>query len=93
MTRLLLIFLTAVASTMPLGGVSASDPTGNREVVRNTPGLVAFWDFTQRESTGQERFIAHVPAGSTNVYPLDAANYVRDYWAKAGKPLTRIFHC
>lgn len=49
------------------------------EVVTNIPGLVAFWDFTKREGPGQ-RYTAHVPAGSTNDYPLDAGNYVRDLW-------------
>ena len=48
--------------------------------VTSTPGLVAFWDFVQRESDGQNRFIAHVPSGQSDRYPLDAANYIKDYW-------------
>lgn len=48
--------------------------------VMQTPGLVAFWDFVEREPDGQRRFTAHVPAGATNVYPLDAANYIKEYW-------------
>ncbi len=44
------------------------------------PGLVAFWDFVKREPDGARRFTAHVPAESTNDYPLDAANYIKDYW-------------
>ena len=48
--------------------------------VTSTPGLVAFWDFVQREPVGARRFTAHVPARATTDYPLDAANYIRDYW-------------
>ncbi len=47
-------------------------------------GCVAFWDFVQRESSPDSRFVAHVPAGSATNYPLDAANYIKDYWG-AGK--------
>jgi hypothetical protein len=47
--------------------------------VTNTPGLVAFWDFTKREAPGK-RFTAHVPAGDKNDYALDAGNYVKDLW-------------
>lgn len=50
--------------------------------VTGTPGLVAFWDFVKREPAGQGRFAAHVPAAATTDYPLEAANYVRDYWGK-----------
>ncbi|WP_201766827.1 hypothetical protein [Rhodopirellula sp. SWK7] len=50
------------------------------ETVTNTPGCVAFWDFVHRESGPTSRFIAHVPAGSKNAFPLDANNYVKDYW-------------
>jgi len=46
------------------------------------PGCVAFWDFVKRESGGQRRFTAHVPSGATNDFPLDAGNYVRDYWGE-----------
>lgn len=49
-------------------------------VVMNTPGCVAFWDFVKREPAGAHRFTAHVSPGATNDYPLDAANYVQDYW-------------
>ncbi len=47
--------------------------------VTNTPGLVAFWDFTKREAPGK-RFTAYVPAGAKNDYALDAGNYVKDLW-------------
>ena len=55
--------------------------------VTGTNGLVAFWDFVQREPDGSKRFIAHVPPGQSNNYPLDAANYIKDYWG-AGREAT-----
>jgi hypothetical protein len=57
--------------------VSAAEPTST---VTQTPGLVAFWDFVKREPDGAKRFTAHVPAGAKTDYPLDAANYIREYW-------------
>jgi hypothetical protein len=48
--------------------------------VVETPGCVAFWDFVKREPEGARRFTAHVPPGDTRLYPLDAGNYVRDFW-------------
>lgn len=48
--------------------------------VTKIPGLVAFWDFVERESTEPRRFLAHVPPGAANRYALDAGNYVREYW-------------
>ena len=50
--------------------------------VTTTPGCVAFWDFVQRETTDARRFIAHVPPGAKNHFPLDAGNYVHDYWGE-----------
>lgn len=58
-----------------------------RTVVTSTPGLVAFWDFVKREPSDARRFTAHVPAGATNDFPLDAANYIKDYWG-AGRVAT-----
>jgi len=55
--------------------------------VTSTPGLVAFWDFVKREPDGAHRFTAHVPAGAKTDYPLDAANYIKDYWG-AGREAT-----
>lgn len=49
--------------------------------VTSIPGCVAFWDFVAREKAG-ERFVAHVPSGTANNYPLDAGNYVRDFWGE-----------
>ncbi len=48
--------------------------------VKSIPGLVAFWDFVEREPTEKARFVAHVPGNSPTNYPLDAANYIKDYW-------------
>lgn len=62
---------------------SAQEPNGpraNTAVVVDTPGLVAFWDFVEREPDGMHRFVAHVPTGANNNYPLDAANYINQYW-------------
>jgi hypothetical protein len=64
-------------SLLFLSALSAAEPL---TVVTTTPGLVAFWDFVKRELDGARRFTAHVPAGATNEYPLDAANYIKDYW-------------
>jgi len=50
--------------------------------VTGMPGLVAFWDFVERESGDTGRFVAHVPEGSENRYPLDAGNYVKEYWGQ-----------
>jgi hypothetical protein len=36
----------------------------------------------QREPAGARRFTAQVPAGVTNRFPLDAGNYVHDYWGE-----------
>ncbi len=47
-----------------------------------TPGLVAFWDFVQREPAGARRFVAQVPRGATNTFALEAGNYVKDYWGE-----------
>ena len=55
--------------------------------VTSTPGLVAFWDFVKREPDGQKRFTAHVLPGATTDYPLEAANYTKDYWG-AGRAAT-----
>jgi hypothetical protein len=59
-------------------------PSASRQTAIDTvleiPNLVAFWDFVEREPDGQHRFVAHVPVGSSNRYPLDASNYIRDYW-------------
>lgn len=79
----------AVLLLAPQAVLYAADADGHAngtEVVTNTPGLVAFWDFVRCEPQGQ-RFTAHVPAGAKTDYPLDAANYIKDYWG-AGREAT-----
>lgn len=72
------LFLLAAAAPLIL---PAADTTADRvAAVTALPGLVAFWDFVQREPAGERRFTAHVPAGSPTDYPLDAGNYIKDFW-------------
>lgn len=74
--RSLLLFAAAVPFALP-----ATDTAANRVAsVTALPGLVAFWDFVQREPAGERRFTAHVPAGSPTDYPLEAGNYIKDFW-------------
>ncbi len=81
--RLTLIWLACfVCSSLAATAVVADPPESNRRKVIETPGLVAFWDFVQREPDGEKRFVAHVAANSPTNYPLDAANYVKDYWGE-----------
>lgn len=51
-------------------------------LVTNVPGLVAFWDFVKREPGPARRFAAHVPSGAIDDFPLDADNYVKDFWGE-----------
>lgn len=71
--RFIALFLLAIPAL-------AETPSERVAAVTKTPGLVAFWDFVRREEGGGKRFTAHVPEGATNDYPLDAANYIKDYW-------------
>lgn len=74
--RSLLLFAAAAPLILP-----AADTAADRVAsVTALPGLVAFWDFVQREPDGERRFTAHVPAGSPTNYPLDAGNYIKDFW-------------
>lgn len=73
-------FILIPLLTVTLANLSADDRDASVEVVTATPGLVAFWDFVKREPAGAKRFLAHIPDGATNDYPLDAANYIKDYW-------------
>lgn len=70
MKRFALVFMIAP-------GLVDADPVST---VTGTPGLVAFWDFVKREPDGARRFTAHVGEGAATVYPLDAANYIKEYW-------------
>ncbi len=59
------------------------------QAVRRTPGLVAFWDFVQREDAadGNGRFVAHAARRGETVFALDARNIAFDYW-RAGRQAT-----
>lgn len=73
--------LLATLSLLPSSLWAEEKPASERvATVVKTPGLVAFWDFVKREPGAAKRFSAHVPAGSSTDYPLDAANYIKDYW-------------
>ncbi len=80
----LILMLSLFAHSSP---VWATEPESSRDAVVATPGLIAFWDFVKREPQGERRFTAHVPPDAITDYPLDAANYVRDYWGE-GRPAT-----
>ncbi|WP_372897888.1 hypothetical protein [Stieleria sp.] len=75
-------FLATVFILTVSASIRAEDLESKRQTVANTPGLVAFWDFVKREPGGEHRFTAHVPGGSSTEYPLDVANYVKDYWGQ-----------
>jgi len=76
--------LRCVLAVVVFAGANLSAATVADRVatVTNTPGCVAFWDFVQREPAGAHRFTAHVPAGATNSFALEAGNYVHDYWGE-----------
>ena len=79
------MILRLLALSLAFAAVStrAADTRAARvAAVTGTPGCVAFWDFVQREPNGAHRFTAHVPPGATNVFPLEAGNYVKDYWGE-----------
>lgn len=77
------LLLTVLFGLLAVLGSAAADPYADRvAVVTGTPGLVAFWDFVQREPDGAHRFVAQGPAGATHAYALDVANYVKDFWGQ-----------
>lgn len=81
--KLMRLLLSGLAFNAGLGlTLPAANSTYEQRVaaVTRLPGCVAFWDFVKREPGGQHRLTAHVPAGAANDYPLDAGNYVKDYW-------------
>ena len=80
MTSLLKRWSFGVVCSCLVSGIHAQTPQERARVVAEMPGCVAFWDFNTREAAAPNRFIAHVPPGQTNVYALDAGNYVRDFW-------------
>ena len=81
-------FLSAAMSVL-VSAQERPDNIGSRPervaIVTETPGLVAFWDFVKRESIGAQRFTAHVPAGTSNQYPLDVGNIILEYWGEGRK--------
>ncbi len=81
-----MLTVTKVLLASVLVGIVVPSPpaaaAGRVAEVVGIPGLVAFWDFVHREPDGARRFLAHVPPGAANAYPLDAANYVRDFWGE-----------
>lgn len=77
--------LLLLAAAAPLILPAADTATDRAATVTALPGLVAFWDFVQREPYGERRFTAHVPAGAPTNYPLDAGNYIKDFWGTGRK--------
>jgi hypothetical protein len=87
MLRWLSVLLICFSLCLAAQPQDANEPPAQRTyaervgVVRSIPGLAAFWDFVQREETG-DRFVAYTAASEELAYPLDAVNYVRDYWQR-----------
>ena len=82
-TRLVVVGVAFVAAATTLAAETDGDAKACRQrvqVVTGLRGCVAFWDFVQREPDGQQRFTAHVPPGATNDFPLDAGNYIKNFW-------------
>jgi hypothetical protein len=77
LVHMLLFLPLFILLTLPCSTLGANERAA---IVTGTPGLVAFWDFVKREPLGAGRFTAHVPAGAPTDYPLDAANYIKDFW-------------
>ncbi len=82
--KLLSLILALLAFTFTCSAhaqeAAALQSTTAVRTVTGTRGLVAFWDFVNREPEPPHRFTAHVPLGQSNHYPLDVANYIKDYW-------------
>jgi hypothetical protein len=78
-TRLCLLSVLAEGVCVLAEPVSAC---GRVEQVMAIPGVVAFWDFVEREAAGEKRFIAHVPPGKGGPYALEAGNYVKTFWGE-----------
>lgn len=72
------------------GAASPSDLHHQRvEMVRNIPGLAAFWDFVLREDgeSGSGRFLAYTAPGDSHRYVLEPRNFAWEYWHE-GRPAT-----
>tara|TARA_R110002096_G_scaffold42144_15_gene113781 strand:+ start:7322 stop:9418 length:2097 start_codon:yes stop_codon:yes gene_type:complete len=77
----------AILEFMSVETPSAKRTAARIDAVMKTPGVVAFWDFVKREQDEPRRFTAHVPPGAATEYPLDAGNYIKDFWG-AGREAT-----
>lgn len=80
--RLLLLLSLMFFIGLDCDSSRAADHDENRQIVQDVPGCAAFWDFVKRDPDGERRFTAHVPAGETNDFALDAGNYIKDYWGE-----------
>lgn len=85
--RVALAFTAALLAWAPALRAARESAAPRISHVLNIAGCVALWDFVQREPGGEHRFEAHVPSGQANTYPLEAVNYVRDFWGE-GRPAT-----
>ena len=75
------VLAIATAAPTPGGEPSARMAYAQRvELVRQTPGLVAFWDFMLRENGDPGRFIAHTAEGDAHRYVLVPRNISREFW-------------
>ncbi len=68
----------ATAAAQSAAAQPAQEQRNRVEAVVGVPGLAAFWDFVAKDDEG--RFVARTSTDESLVYPLDAVNYVRDYW-------------
>ena len=83
LVALLLSPLDSMSAVEPSPGGSAIQTYERRvESVRQTPGLVAFWDFVQREDGlhGSGKFLAYTARGDDHRYVLEPHNISRDFW-------------
>ena len=83
LTALLLSSQAAMSAVEQFPGGSAIQTYERRvESVRQTPGLVAFWDFVQREDGlhGSGKFLAYTARGDGHRYVLEPHNISRDFW-------------
>jgi hypothetical protein len=79
----LLLYAAAPLWSAQSEGASVGTQRERVQAVLQVPGLAAFWDFVARDQEG--RFVAYTSAKWDRAYPLEAVNYVRDYWNE-GRP-------
>lgn len=63
-TPIVFFLLGCVANCLSTLGIAASEPVGDRQVVENTPGLVAFWTF------GEDAGMPRLSSGTVERHPL-----------------------